>query len=600
MEAILTKHFFKQFSALLRLGKKAYGPYKKQILILTALGFIGGIFESVGISAAIPLLTSVLALHSPASDVLSVAMQGVFTFLGVPFVPRNLLIFIVLLFIAKSLTSLYFSYVQIKITTEYDREMRARTFSRVLRASWPYLIKQKLGNLETLLMLDVPISTSLLVKVSAMITLISSVIVYFIFAFSISGLITVITFVIGILIFFFMRPINDRVHTMAKDRATTYRDTVHHVSEHVSGLKTVKAMYVENAAIRHGDTLFEAIKDYNQRIQFLQQIAAQAIPPIGVIYIGLILSLAFKTPFISIAALPAVLYLIYRIFAYIQQMQNNFQSISEYIPHLERVIYYDSMADDTREVVSGSSPFSFSKEISFENVSFSYDGAKNVLDNVTLSIPKGSMVGIVGPSGAGKTTCVDLMLRLLEPSSGSIKLDGVHSSDIALKDWRRHIAFVSQDLFLIHGTIRDNIRFYDDTITDDGIWKAAEMARIADFIRECPEGLDTAVGDRGIMLSAGQRQRIVIARALARQPEVLILDEATSALDNESEAHIKRVIQELKGQLTIVAIAHRLSTIMDSDQLIVLQDGRVVETGAPKELLGNTNSYFYKVYTIGQ
>jgi ATP-binding cassette subfamily C protein len=157
---------------------------------------------------------------------------------------------------------------------------------------------------------------------------------------------------------------------------------------------------------------------------------------------------------------------------------------------------------------------------------------------------------------------------------------------------------VSQDFFLLEDTIRNNIRFYDDSITDDEIWKAAEMAHIADFIRECPDGLDTQVGDRGIRLSAGQRQRVVIARAMARRPEILILDEATSSLDAESEAHIKKVIEELKGKITIIAIAHRLSTIMDSNLLVVLQNGRVVETGSPEELLSNRSSYFYKVSTI--
>jgi ABC-type multidrug transport system fused ATPase/permease subunit len=179
-------------------------------------------------------------------------------------------------------------------------------------------------------------------------------------------------------------------------------------------------------------------------------------------------------------------------------------------------------------------------------------------------------------------------------------VDGIDGKRIRLADWRKRIAYVSQDLFLLQDSIRNNIRFYDDSLTDAQVWEAAEMAHIADFIRSSPEGLDTQVGDRGIRLSAGQRQRIVIARALARKPEVLILDEATSSLDGESEAHIKKVIENLKGQIAIVAIAHRLSTIMGSDQLVVLQDGRVIETGSPQELLGNMNSYFYRVYTITQ
>ena len=210
------------------------------------------------------------------------------------------------------------------------------------------------------------------------------------------------------------------------------------------------------------------------------------------------------------------------------------------------------------------------------------------------------MIGLVGPSGAGKTTTVDLMLRLIEPTRGTIQVDGVEGNTIALADWRANVGYVSQDFFLLHDTIRNNIRFYDAAMTDEQIWKAARLAHIDEFIRKSPKGLDTMVGDRGIRLSAGERQRIVIARTLARKPTLLILDEATSALDNESEAHIKGVINELKGRVTIVAIAHRLTTIMDSDELIVLQGGRVVETGSPKTLLADPGSYFYKVYSINQ
>jgi len=192
------------------------------------------------------------------------------------------------------------------------------------------------------------------------------------------------------------------------------------------------------------------------------------------------------------------------------------------------------------------------------------------------------------------------MLRLLQPVQGEIRLDGIDCRTIALPQWRKYVGYVSQDFFLIYDTIGNNIRFYDEQMTDEEVWEAARLAHIDEFIRRQQDGLNTMVGERGITLSAGERQRIVIARALARKPQLLILDEATSALDNESEAHIKRVIEELKGNITIVAIAHRLSTIMDSDSLIVLQGGRVVETGSPKELLGNPSSYFYKVYSINQ
>ncbi len=591
---------YRQLASVVRLARKAYAPYRRQILALTGLGFVGGILEGIGINAVIPLLTGALGLQIPATDALSQMIQTLFAFFGVPFVPRYLLAFIVILFIGKALMSLWINYIQIRIANEYERSTRAKLFSMVLSASWPYLLRQKLGNLETLLMIDTPASTSLLSKLSFTITLLSGLLMYLAVAFSISPAVTLATLLLGATVFIALRTLIDRVHGISRMRAESYRDTMHHVTEHVSGLKSVKAFGVEQEAIALGNSLFERIKALTVRIAVFQATATQLVAPIGIIYIAAIMSLAFKTQFISIAALPAILYLIYRIFTYVQQLQNNVQYISELPPHLGGVVLYESAAAGGKQPQSGRRPFVFDKTLEFDDVSFEYVRGNEVLKNISFTIRKGSMVGIVGPSGAGKTTTVDLILRLLEASKGAIKLDGIDSREISLEAWRDTVAYVSQDLFLLHDTIGNNIRFYDDSISDESVWEAARMAHIDDFIEKSPDGLDTLVGDRGVRLSAGERQRIVIARALARKPQLLILDEATSALDNESEAHIKKVIEELKGRITIVAIAHRLSTIMGSDTLIVLSDGRLVEEGSPKKLLADTNSYFYKVSTINQ
>lgn len=591
---------YKQMGSIARLAVKAYGPYKRQILGLTVLGFVSGILEGIGINAVIPLLSLVLGMHGVATDMLSVAIQNFFAFLHIPFLPRYLLAFIVLLFIAKAAVSLWLGYITLKISAEYDRATRSKLFTSVIRASWPYILRQKLGNLETLLLVDTSASSSLLQKITFTITLGTSLIMYLVVAYSISPLVTLSTLVLGLLIFVFLRPLMDRVHAGSQQRAVTYRDTLHHVNEHVGGLKTVKALGAQDSAVERADMHFGRIKELTVRISVIQQLATQAVAPIGIIYIAAILSLAFKTPFISFAALPPILYLIYRIFTYVQQLQNNVQYMSELAPHLERVVAHRVSANESYEEDTGTAAFKFDHSLRFESVSFRYDTGREVLKKLSFEIEKGKMVGLVGPSGAGKTTCVDLILRLLQPVSGAITLDGIAIKDISLSAWRANVGYVSQDFFLIQDTIRNNIRFYDDSITDEDVWEAARMAHIDEFIRKSPQGLDTMVGERGVRLSAGERQRITIARALARKPQILILDEATSSLDNESEAHIRRVVEELKGKITIIAIAHRLSTIMDSDELIVIQEGEVVETGTPQKLLENTGSYFYKVYTINQ
>jgi len=223
-----------------------------------------------------------------------------------------------------------------------------------------------------------------------------------------------------------------------------------------------------------------------------------------------------------------------------------------------------------------------------------------VINHVSFRLERGRMMGIVGPSGGGKTTIVDLVLRFFHPDSGAILLDGVNIREISLSDWRRSIAYVSQDIFLLNDTIANNIRFYDDTITDLDMIRVARMASIYEFIESCLKGFETPVGERGILLSAGQRQRVVIARALARNPELLILDEATSALDNESEAQIQKVIENLKGRVTILVIAHRLALIASADTVLILEKGTIVEQGNPQRLLANPDSAFSKLTNAGK
>jgi ABC-type multidrug transport system fused ATPase/permease subunit len=268
------------------------------------------------------------------------------------------------------------------------------------------------------------------------------------------------------------------------------------------------------------------------------------------------------------------------------------------IPYLREVLVYRRLARENKESYVPKQPFKFEQELAFHNVEFAYNPSQPTLSGVSYTIRKGEMVGVIGLSGAGKTTLFDLILRLLEPSGGFISLDGRNISEIDLGSWRSHISYVSQDLFLINDTIAHNIKFYDDSISDEDVVRVAKMAYIYDFIETLPEKFNTIVGERGVRLSGGQRQRIAIARALARRPEILLLDEATSALDNESEIKVQRVIEKLKGHTTIIVVAHRLSTVLNSDKLLVLENGKITEEGAPQELLKDKKSYFYKMYNI--
>jgi ATP-binding cassette subfamily B protein len=236
-------------------------------------------------------------------------------------------------------------------------------------------------------------------------------------------------------------------------------------------------------------------------------------------------------------------------------------------------------------------------EIVVKNVTFNYKSRDSVLQNLDFKIESGQTVGFVGATGAGKSTILKLLLRFYDPTEGSVIFDGTDIREFDLNDYRKVIGFVPQDAFLIDGTIRENILYGDPDAEMDAVIHAAKIAEIFDFIDELPQGFDTLVGERGQKLSGGQRQRISIARAILKNPPVLIFDEATSSVDNETEAAIQRSLEKITLDRTTILIAHRLSTIKHADTIYVLDSGKIIEQGTHDELL-KSDSYYRTLWNV--
>lgn len=591
------KTFFNKLAAFLRLLAQGFSEYKKQVALLIALGFGGGLLEGVGINAFIPLF-SFIAGGGKGDDVISKTIERGFAYLHVPFSLRYLLVFICALFLLRAVFLFAGNYLKTKVAADYEERTRSALLSDTLAADWPHLLRQKLGHLHTLIMTNVGYGELLLNHVASAVVLVTGLVMYLLVAFNISVTVTFSTLLFGTLLFAAFKPIISRTRRIAYDMERLNKALAHHLSESMLGMKTLKTMRAEEAALESGRDFFRKLRDYRLRVSLYKLMPETLMQPLGLFFIVGLFAFTYKSPGFNIAALAAVMYLIQRMFVYAEQLQSHFTVLSESVPYVSALVAARRELAVRRETLSGNKPFSFARELCFEDVSFSYGAGREVLNGVSFTLRRGETVGLIGASGSGKTTVADLILRLFSPEKGHILLDGMDSFQVDIASWRSNVGYVSQDIFLLNETIAENIRFRDPSIADEEITSAAKLAHIDEFIRSTPGGYDTPVGERGLLLSAGQRQRIVIARVLVRKPRFLILDEATSALDNESEAAIQNMLSELRGKLTVLIIAHRLSTLSAADRLLALEGGRIVEDGAPEELLKRKGSYFARVYQL--
>jgi len=584
------------------LFKRAYAKYKTQIIITTVLGFVSGLASGIGISMLIPLFSFVAGRNAPNSTgSLSKIVEKIFNFLHLGYNLPFILLIMVLLFAAKALISLITNYTNEKISGRYLEEMRSLSFKKTLTANWPYLIDQKVGYVDNVILDDATYGAAILKNISEATLRFTSLAAYAFIALNISATITLVSIGGGALIFLFLKPYFYKIRKLSEFLNQANKETNHHINESLIGIKTIKAFAVESPVFDKGYSNFEELRKSQIRSSFLGDLQGILFEPASLIFISLIFIFSYKNSGFSIVSFIVIIYLIQKIFSFIQAIQGKLNNMNAAIPYLETMLAYQDETEQHQEVSSGNRPFQFRESLKIQELTFAYpETDHNILSDVDFSIQKGEMVGIIGPSGAGKTTLVDILLRLLKPQKGLVLADGVDIDSMNLESWHKNVGYVSQDVFLLNDTIEANIRFYSNLVSQDDIITASKMANIYDFIEELPNKFNTQVGERGVKLSGGQKQRIALARALARKPSILILDEATSALDNESEALIQKAINDLKGKITILVIAHRLSTVMNSDTIVVLDNGKIIETGTPQELIKNQDSYLYRSYHAAQ
>jgi len=583
---------------VINLFRKAFSRHKKKLALMTFLGFIGGFLGGIGIGAIIPLFYIVTNQSGVGTDSISKVIFKIFEFIRLPISIPYIVLLMVFLFVTKAVFLYTANYINSKIYADYELETRERLFKKTLETDWPYLMNQKTGRLNDILMSDVGGTSGALNSMSAAVLTGTSLITYAIIAVNISVPITLITLGLGVFLFLIFKPIFYQVRTLSGKTVDTVKSLAHHLNQHIAGAKTVKSMSLENEVFQKGMAHFEDLKNMRLKWSRYSILLNTFVEPVSLGLVVAIFLISYRSSNFNVATFVAIIYLVQKMFSFIQSIQGKFNAINESLPLINLLVAYEKEIDKNHEFAGGSKQFIFNRTLEFKNVSFGYTGGQNIVSSFNLSIRKGEMVGLIGPSGAGKTTIVDLLLRLFRPQNGELLIDGTNIDEVDKKSWHDNIGYVSQDIFLINDTIENNIRFYNSSLNHKDIAEVTKSANIYDFIESLPDKLQTFVGERGVQLSGGQRQRIVLARILARKPSILVLDEATSALDNESEHKIQEAIKGLRGKLTILIVAHRLSTVMHADKIAVIKDGIIAEEGSPQELLSNTESYFYKNYNI--
>jgi len=567
------------------LGALARFSPRRTALACTLL-VLQGLTEGIGLVLLVPFLLLVgdQGAAEPTTGVARFVGRA-FGSIGLPLSLHAVLLVFVALVALRSVLLARAGILLVQIQLGFVNRLRARIFGAIGHAGWRTLLRRRLSDVVHAMAQDV---NRVSVGTREALDLLATgvlVLAYGLAAVRISAGTTAIAVAIGLVLEGVRWPLVRQARRLGEATTTIQREAFSVVTEFIGGLKPIKARGLED---RHHAMYVDA----NERIEARRLAYARASLRSHVVH-QVLLALALAALIyvsatrlgVNTAELLVVVFIFARLLPLLSKAHQGYTNMVEALPAYESALASCAELEGAAEASGGEPvPLSLERELALEGVTIRYEEGREALDCVGLVLPKHRTLAVIGPSGSGKTTLVDVIMGLLLPDEGRVTVDGQQLSGPRLAAWRRAVAYVPQETFLLHDTIEANLRWMAPDATEDELWDALRRAAAEDFVRQLPDGWKTLVGDRGARLSGGERQRIALARALATHPELLILDEATSQLDAANERQILGALDALHGEMAVVIIAHRPILLEHADDVLMLEEGRVVEAGPREEL----------------
>ncbi len=501
-------------------------------------------------------------------------------------------------------TSCYFgsSAIMVPLRNGIVKDLRMQIYKKIISLPIGFFSQERKGDIIARMSGDVgEVEYSITSTLEMLIKNPILIIIYLTVLFMMSWELTVFTLIFAPLMMLIMSAIGRKLKAQSLQAQQFWSDTMSQVEETLGGLRIIKAFLAEKKMTDRFEKVTEGMRHQNNKVGVRQASAHPVSELLGSVMIAIVLwfggtLILGDSASIDAPAFMSYMTILYSIIQPFKDLSKAAYSIPKGLASAERI---DKILNAENPIKDAKNPTeaSLEKSIEFNGVSFSYDGNRQILKNIDLSIPKGKTIAIVGASGAGKSTLVDLIPRFYDVTDGSITIDGQDLRQVSTQSLRSLIGNVNQEPILFNDTIFNNIAFGVENATMEDVIAAAKIANAHEFIMEKPDGYNENIGDRGAKLSGGQRQRISIARAILKNPPILILDEATASLDTESEKLVQQALDRLMSNRTTIAIAHRLSTIRNADEIIVMDDGKIVEKGTHEELI-SLNGYYRKLYDM--